>query len=66
MSAAVRWREGRREDVATAVAMLADDILHFQQPGGAKKVRLAWARQYYSLPAESPLTADDAARALAP
>ena len=41
-------------------AMLADDILHFQQPGGAKKVRLAWARQYYSLPAESPRTADDA------
>ena len=44
-------------------AMLADDILHFQQPGRAKKVRLAWARQYYSLPAESPLTADDAAPA---
>ena len=41
-------------------AMLADDILHFQQPGRAKKVRLAWARQYYSLPAESPRTADDA------
>ena len=34
-------------------AMLADDLLRFQQPGGAKKVRLAWARQYYSLPAES-------------
>lgn len=34
-------------------AMLADDVLRFQQPGGAKKVRLAWARQYYSLPAES-------------
>ena len=40
-------------------AMLADDVLRFQQPGGAKKVRLAWARQYYSLPAESQ-PADDA------
>ena len=34
-------------------AMLADDVLRFQQPGGARSVRLAWARQYYSLPAES-------------
>ena len=40
-------------------AMLADDVLRFQQPGGAKKVRLAWARQYYSLPAET-LPATDA------
>ena len=35
-------------------AMLADDIFRFQQPGGAKKVRLNWAHQYYSLPAETP------------
>ena len=34
-------------------AMLADDVLRFQQPGGARSVRLNWARQYYSLPAES-------------
>ena len=35
-------------------AMLADDVLRFQQPGGAKQVRLTWARQYYySPPAES-------------
>ena len=40
-------------------AMLADDVLRFQQPGGAKQVRLTWARQYYSLPAESQ-PADDA------
>jgi len=53
----------RARNIALDHAMLADDILHFQQPGGAKKVRLAWARQYYSLPAESPLTADDAAPA---
>ena len=39
-------------------AMLADDVLRFQQPGGAKKVRLAWARQYYSLPAETPSATD--------
>ena len=39
-------------------AMLADDVLRFQQPGGAKKVRLAWARQYYSLPAETPPATD--------
>ena len=39
-------------------AMLADDVLRFQQPGGAKKVRLTWARQYYSPPAESQ-PADD-------
>ena len=53
----------RARNIALDHAMLADDILRFQQPGGAKKVRLAWARQYYSLPAESPLTADDAAPA---
>ena len=28
-------------------AMLADDIVRFQRPGGAKEVRLAWARQYH-------------------
>lgn len=31
-------------------AMLADEINRFQYPGGAKKIRLFWARQYYSLP----------------
>ena len=39
-------------------AMLADDVLRFQQPGGAKQVRLTWARQYYSLPAETPSATD--------
>ena len=34
-------------------AMLADDVLRFQQPGGARSVRLNWARQYHFLPAES-------------
>ena len=43
----------RARGIALDHAMLADDVLHFQQPGGAKKIRLAWARQYYSLPAES-------------
>ena len=43
----------RARGIALDHAMLADDVLRFQQPGGAKKVRLAWARQYYSLPAES-------------
>ncbi|AVM62639.1 type I-E CRISPR-associated protein Cse2/CasB [Actinomyces sp. oral taxon 897] len=28
-------------------AMLADDIVRFQRPGGAKEVRLVWARQYH-------------------
>ena len=44
----------RARGIALDHAMLADDIFYFQQPGGAKKVRLAWARQYYSLPAETP------------
>ena len=44
-------------------AMLADDVLRFQQPGGAKKVRLAWARQYYSLPTETRPAADPASDA---
>ena len=43
--------------------MLADDIVGFQRPGGAKKVRLNWARQYYSLPAETPPAADPASNA---
>ena len=48
----------RARGIALDHAMLADDVLHFQQPGGAKKVRLAWARQYYSLPAESQPATD--------
>ena len=43
----------RARGIALDHAMLADDVLRFQQPGGARSVRLAWARQYYSLPAES-------------
>lgn len=31
-------------------AMLADDLVRFQQPGGAKQVRLTWARQYANIP----------------
>ena len=48
----------RARGIALDHAMLADDVLRFQQPGGAKKVRLAWARQYYSLPAETPSATD--------
>ena len=48
----------RARGIALDHAMLADDVLRFQQPGGAKKVRLAWARQYYSLPAETPPATD--------
>ena len=48
----------RARGIALDHAMLADDIFYFQQPGGAKKVRLAWARQYYSLPAETPSATD--------
>lgn len=50
----------RARGIALDHAMLADDIFYFQQPGGAKKVRLAWARQYYSLPAETPPATDAA------
>ena len=46
-------------------AMLADDILHFQQPGGARRIRLTWARQYQSLPVESLASSDDATPASA-
>lgn len=44
----------RARGIALDHAMLADDIFRVQQPGGAKKVRLNWAHQYYSLPAETP------------
>ena len=43
----------RARGIALDHAMLADDVLRFQQPGGARSVRLNWARQYYSPPAES-------------
>lgn len=43
----------RARGIALDHAMLADDVLRFQQPGGARSVRLNWARQYHSLPAES-------------
>ena len=48
----------RARDIALDHAMLADDITRFQRPNGAKQVRLAWARQYYSL---SPAGDADAA-----
>lgn len=44
----------RARDITLDHAMLADNIVRFQRPNGAKQVRLAWARQYYSL-----ATADD-------
>ena len=48
----------RARGIALDHAMLADDVLHFQQADGARSVRLNWARQYYSPPAESlPATA---------
>ena len=39
----------RARDITLDHAMLADDIVRFQRPGGAKKVRLTWARQYHFL-----------------
>lgn len=47
----------RSRGIALDHAMLADDIARFQRPGGAKSVRLAWARQYYSLPADGAVSA---------
>lgn len=47
----------RSRGIALDHAMLADDIVRFQRPGGAKSVRLAWARQYYSLPADGAVSA---------
>mgnify|MGYP000861947085 CR=1 FL=1 len=53
----------RARGIALDHAMLADDVLRFQQPGGAKQVRLTWARQYYSLPTETRPAADPASDA---
>ncbi|MDO4258510.1 MAG: type I-E CRISPR-associated protein Cse2/CasB [Actinomycetaceae bacterium] len=36
----------RAEQIPLDYAMLADDLFHFQLPGGATKVRLRWSRQY--------------------
>lgn len=47
----------RSRGIALDHAMLADDIVRFQRLGGAKSVRLAWARQYYSLPADGAVSA---------
>ena len=47
----------RSRGIALDHAMLTDDIVRFQRPGGAKSVRLAWARQYYSLPADGAVSA---------
>ena len=47
----------RSRGIALDHAMLADDIVRFQRPGGAKSVSLAWARQYYSLPADGAVSA---------
>ncbi|BAW92700.1 hypothetical protein CHIBA101_0834 [Actinomyces sp. Chiba101] len=39
----------RAKSIPLDHAMLADDLVTFQQPDGAKTVRLRWARQYASL-----------------
>ena len=49
----------RARSITLDHAMLADDILHFQQPGGARRVRLTWSREYQFLSAESPASSDD-------
>ena len=41
----------RARSITLDHAMLADDIARFQCPGGAKRVRLTWARQYHFLSA---------------
>ncbi|MDO4244094.1 MAG: type I-E CRISPR-associated protein Cse2/CasB [Actinomyces sp.] len=40
----------RAQGISVDHAMLADDLVDFQRPGGAKSVRLRWARQYASIP----------------
>ena len=55
----------RARSITLDHAMLADDILHFQQPGGARRVRLTWSREYQFLSAESPASSDDATPASA-
>ena len=55
----------RARSITLDHAMLADDILQFQQPGGARKVRLTWSREYQFLSAESPASSDDATQASA-
>ncbi|WP_194949236.1 type I-E CRISPR-associated protein Cse2/CasB [Actinomyces trachealis] len=51
----------RAKSIPLDHAMLADDLVEFQRPGGAKTVRLRWARQYAHLP-----TTDKAAPAATP
>ncbi|CAM3055582.1 type I-E CRISPR-associated protein Cse2/CasB [Actinomyces slackii] len=36
----------RAHEIPLDHAMLADDVVGFQRPGGARKVRLTWSRQY--------------------
>lgn len=35
-------------------AMLADDLVQLQRPGGPEKVRLRWSRQYYKTSIQQP------------
>ncbi|WP_316668013.1 type I-E CRISPR-associated protein Cse2/CasB [uncultured Propionibacterium sp.] len=48
----------RAKEIPVDHAMLADDIVRFQRPGGAKTVQLRWARQYYSVPQDSAAAPD--------
>lgn len=52
----------RSQDIGLDHAMLADDIVDFQRPGCAKRVRLRWARQY-SFTRQNEDDAQDAADA---
>ncbi len=38
---------GAQPSIGLDYGMLADDLMQFQQPGGAAAVRLRWSRQYY-------------------
>lgn len=59
----------RSKKIALDYAMLADDLVAFQRPGGAKNVRLRWSRQYAFLstrPDASDASSDSSSSPSAP
>lgn len=56
----------RAKSIPLDYAMLADDLVAFQRPDGAKTVRLRWARQYASLRASEDPSSPTAASTSSP
>ncbi|MDX2643446.1 type I-E CRISPR-associated protein Cse2/CasB [Streptomyces sp. PA03-1a] len=55
----------RRDDLALDYALLADQLYHWQQPGGPDRIRRSWGRSFHAAYRTTPTDTDPSAAAAA-